>query len=100
MCLINFVVIYGLLLLFLFGYTKRIEKPMEEVLTTKKGEHFLGKKVDYYLDSKWKKAVTAFGNGVVGVLPGVLLILMANSIRFTMMEGKILDVLLTGTNCP
>ena len=33
---------------------------------------------------------------MVSVLPGVLLILMANSIRFTMMEGNILDPILQG----
>ena len=32
----------------------------------------------------------------MSVLPGVLLILMANSIRFTLMEGNILDVILQG----
>ena len=43
----------------------------------------------------WKLAIT-FKDGVVSVLPGVLLILMANSIRFTLMEGNILDVILQG----
>ena len=38
--------------------------------------------------------IITFRNGVVGVLPGVLLILMANSIRFTLMEGNILDTIL------
>ena len=37
-----------------------------------------------------------FGNGVLSVLPGVLLILMANSIRYTLMEGNILDTILQG----
>ena len=43
---------------------------------------------------KLKKLMITFRNGVIGVLPGVLLILMANSIRFTLMEGNILDALL------
>ena len=43
----------------------------------------------------WKVAIT-FKDGVMSVLPGVLLILMANSIRFTLMEGNILDVILQG----
>ena len=35
-----------------------------------------------------------FINGVSTVLPGVIMILMANSIKFTMQEGNILDALL------
>ena len=93
---INFGLIYGLLLLFLFSYTRKIEIPMEEVIPEENKDNPIGKKVDYYLDSKWKKAVIAFRNGVIGVLPGVVLILMANSIRFTLMEGNVLDVILRG----
>lgn len=37
-----------------------------------------------------------FGNGVVSVLPGVLMILMANSIKYTLQEGNILDTILQG----
>jgi len=35
-----------------------------------------------------------FWNGLVSMLPAVLMILMANSIKYTMVEGKILDILL------
>ncbi len=39
----------------------------------------------------------AFGKGIVNILPAVLLILMANSIRYTMLESKILDTILYKT---
>ena len=40
------------------------------------------------------KLGTVFGNGVISVLPAVLMILMANSIKYTMTEGNILNPLL------
>lgn len=91
---VNFGLIYGLLISFLLLYVKRIEKPMECMEAVTKAHNPIGAKTNYYLDSKWKKLLITFKNGVVSVLPGVLLILMANSIRFTLMEGNILDVLL------
>ena len=91
---VNFGLIYGLLIIFLLLYVKRIEKPMECMEAVTKAYNPIGAKTNYYLDSKWKKLLITFKNGVVSVLPGVLLILMANSIRFTLMEGNILDVLL------
>ena len=39
----------------------------------------------------------SFGKGMVNILPAVLLILMANSIRYTMTESKILDTILFQT---
>jgi uncharacterized ion transporter superfamily protein YfcC len=39
----------------------------------------------------------SFGKGMVNILPAVLLILMANSIRYTMTESKILDTILFKT---
>ena len=39
----------------------------------------------------------SFGKGMLNILPAVLLILMANSIRFTMTESKILDTILYQT---
>ena len=92
---VNFILIYILLLVFLWMYVRKIEKPMESILESDIVSLKKGKK-DYYLDSKWKKLVKTFGNGVISVLPGVLLILMANSIRFTLMEGNILDTILEG----
>jgi len=37
-----------------------------------------------------------FWNGVVSVLPAVLMILMANSIKYTLVEGNVLDTILNG----
>lgn len=37
-----------------------------------------------------------FWNGLVSVLPAVLMILMANSIKYTLVEGNVLDILLNG----
>lgn len=93
---IGFLVIYILLLLFLFLHTRRIEKPIESIWQDSSSSNYKREKPHYYLDSKVKKAVIIFGQGVIGVLPGVLLILMANSIRFTLMEGNILDTILQG----
>ena len=93
---INFILIYSGLLIFLWSHVKKIEKDMEYVIQDNKMERWEQRKKEYYLDSKLKKLVTTFGNGVISVLPGVLLILMANSIRFTLMEGNILDVILQG----
>ena len=39
----------------------------------------------------------SFGKGMLNILPAVLLILMANSIRYTMVESKILDTILYQT---
>lgn len=46
---------------------------------------------------RWRDYFKSFGKGVVNILPAVLLILMANSIRFTMTESKILDTILFQT---
>ena len=40
--------------------------------------------------------VKVFLNGMVSVLPAVLMILMANSIKYTLLEGNVLETLLTG----
>ena len=37
-----------------------------------------------------------FWNGLVSVLPAVVMILMANSIKYTLVEGNVLDTLLSG----
>ena len=41
-----------------------------------------------------KKIGGVFWHGLVSVLPGVLMILMANSIKYTLVEGNILDTIL------
>lgn len=40
--------------------------------------------------------VKVFLHGMVSVLPAVLMILMANSIKYTLLEGNVLDTLLAG----
>ena len=46
---------------------------------------------------RWRDYFKSFGKGIVNILPAVLLILMANSIRYTMTESKILDTILFQT---
>jgi uncharacterized ion transporter superfamily protein YfcC len=46
---------------------------------------------------KLKSFFASFGKGMLDILPAVLLILMANSIRYTMVESKILDTILYQT---
>ena len=46
---------------------------------------------------RFKDYLKSFGKGMVNILPAVLLILMANSIRYTMTESKILDTILYQT---
>lgn len=43
-----------------------------------------------------KNLCITFGYGVLSVLPAVLMILMANSIKYTLVEGRILDTILYG----
>jgi uncharacterized ion transporter superfamily protein YfcC len=40
--------------------------------------------------------IKTFGKGAIGILPAVVMILMASSIRYTLDEAKILDTLLHG----
>lgn len=91
---VDFGLIYGLLLFFLLFHVKKIERPMDDIITPPKDCKPSLVRNNYYLDSKWKKLIITFRDGVVSVLPGVFLILMANSIRFTLMEANILDILL------
>lgn len=90
---VAFVCIYVMLLCFLLWHVKKIEKPMCE------NEGMKSERMTEIIPSSgsimWKLTIT-FKDGVVSVLPGVLLILMANSIRFTLMEGNILDPILQG----
>ncbi len=43
-----------------------------------------------------RELARTFGKGVVAIAPSILMILMASSIKYTMVEGKILDTLLHG----
>lgn len=92
---VAFVIIYVLLMMFLIAHVKKVEKPMDEKSLEEIASGNV-KQIAYSSGSRlWKLAIT-FKDGVVSVLPGVLLILMANSIRFTLMEGNILDAILQG----
>ena len=92
---VSFLIIYIILMLFLLIYVRKIEKPMDEKMLEGIGSGSV-RQIAYSSGSRlWKIGIT-FKEGVVSVLPGVLLILMANSIRFTLLEGNILDVILQG----
>ena len=93
--ILNFVIIYAFLVVFLFVHANRVERPIEQ-MEEEKHTSYKREKPRYYMDSKWKRLSETFIQGVVGVLPGVLPILMANSIRYILIEGNILDVLLQG----
>lgn len=91
--ILSFVCIYIILMTFLAWHVRKVEKPLNEqaLLNTSAGYN---RQIGYSSGSRLWKAGITFKDGVVSVLPGVLLILMANSIRFTLMEGNILDVIL------
>lgn len=92
---VAFVLIYILLMVFLLVHVKKVEKPMDEKMLEDMGNGSVRQIAHSSGSRLWKLAIT-FKDGVMSVLPGVLLILMANSIRFTLMEGNILDVILQG----
>lgn len=138
--LISFVFIYGLLLLFLRRYARRIERPLNAQRTSASFEAnramdrgltwfaaILGFGIALVLSSivitalqdysmiivavmflaagiaavltagmRPSELLVTFWNGLVSVLPAVLMILMANSIKYTMEEAKILDTILHG----
>ena len=90
--IVNFILIYLLLIIFLFQHMKKVERPVDDVFDmADTGENDKNKKDKTGII---KKTVKLFGEGVVSILPGILLILMANSIKFTLMEGNVLDTIL------
>lgn len=136
---ITFVLVYALLMIFLYWYAKRVEKPVEEGMenfdfTNNKQMNralvsfviLLGvgiamvlssaliKELQSYtmiivavtflfagmiasvLSKSGKNLLSLFFHGIGSVLPAVLMILMANSIKYTMQEGNILNPLLNG----
>ncbi len=136
---IAFVLVYALLIVFLFWYAKRVEKPVTERMenfdftNNKKMNQalvsfvvLLGigiatvlssaliKELQSYtmiivavtflfagitasvMSKSGKNLLSLFFHGMGSVLPAVLMILMANSIKFTMQEGNILNPLLNG----
>lgn len=136
---LGFVVIYGLLLVFLRRYAKRIEKPLQSVEGVSFEENramdkglicfasIVGVGILLVLSSVFVTALQdvtmiivavmflaagivatlvsgmgsgrlgrTFLDGLISVLPAVLMILMANSIKYTMVEAHILDTILHG----
>lgn len=134
---LGFALVYGLLVMFLFTYAKRIEKPLDLNFTESgfvanskmdKGlvcfavlmvtgigvvlsSVFVAALQDYTMiivavtflaagivsslvSGMGKKLGGSFWHGLVSVLPAVLMILMANSIKYTLVEGNILDTIL------
>ena len=138
--LVSFVLIYSLLMLFLYRYAKKVEKPLSAVENTAQFEQnarmdkgltcfvsILGVGIATVLCSGFIKALQdynmiivavmfltagivstvvsgmtlkdlgkTFLAGMVQMLPAVLMILMASSIRYTLEEAKILDSILHG----
>lgn len=135
-----FLCIYGLLMIFLYRYAKRIEKPLSDKITETKAEQnlamdramkcFVGLMLlgigvvlssvfvtvlqDFtmiivavtfltaglsatILSMNEKHMWKTFAYGMQSVLPGVLMILMANSIKYTLVEGNVLDTILQET---
>lgn len=135
---LSFLLVYALLAIFLFGYAKHVERPVEREslglnfaenermdrgliwfivlmcvgIATVLSSVFVTALQSYTMiivavtfliagmvasvaSGNCKKPLYIFGNGMVSVLPAVLMILMANSIKYTMTEGNILNPLLT-----
>lgn len=139
--LIAFILIYGLLMLFLYHYVKKIEKPAEYMQTETDFKQrrsmdrglvcfgsLIGAGILFILSSVFitvlqdytmiivavvfliagissvllagmtgKELGKTFVSGAVSILPAVLMILMANSIKYTLTEAKILDTILYRT---
>lgn len=132
-----FILVYGLLMLFLFWYARKIEKPIGSMTLGQGFENnpnkdrgltcfvimlglgmalvlcspFIEALQDYTMiivavtflaagitaslvSARHMKLGDMFLHGVVSVLPAVLMILMANSIKYTMIEGNIMEPLL------
>ena len=135
---LSFLLVYALLAIFLFGYAKHVERPVEREslglnfaenermdrgliwfivlmcvgIATVLSSVFVTALQSYTMiivavtflvagmvasvaSGNCNKPLYIFGNGMVSVLPAVLMILMANSIKYTMTEGNILNPLLT-----
>ena len=135
---LSFVLIYFLLLRFIRGHARKVERPAEEQRTSigfvsdprmDRGLRcfaaIVGTGLVLVLSSGFIKALQdytmiivalmfliagivsvlvsgmplrelgkTFGKGIVAIAPSILMILMASSIRYTMVESKILDTLL------
>lgn len=136
--LVSFVLIYGLLMLFLYRHAKKVEKPIEahtlgsDFIKNHRMDKgllsfiiilgfgilcvlssvFLTFLQDYTMiivavmflfagilsvllsGMKLKELGSTFFHGLVSILPAVIMILMASSIKFTLDEANILDTIL------
>ena len=136
---LSFVLIFGLLWLFVHHHAKKVEKPIAaEIVNSFKMDPKLDKGLtvfaviiavglatvlsssfitflqDYTLyivalmflvagiaaplvaGMKGKEMLSAFGKGIVGFLPAILMILMASSIKYTLDTANVLDTVLHG----
>ena len=137
--MLSFVLIYGLLLLFLRLHAKRVEQPVDPATRTKTDADprtdrglvwfaglmglgiavilcsgFIPALQDYTMiivaltflsagivsafvcGMGGRELAKAFADGVGGIFPAVLMILMASSIKYTLEEAQVLDTLLHG----
>ena len=85
---VGFVFIYILLTLFIYRYAKKCEKPIDFLVAT--GNITEKNKIEKSLI----KLFSFFWNGVVSVLPAIIMILMASSIKYTLEEANVLDTIL------
>ena len=85
---VGFVFIYILLTLFIYRYAKKCEKPIDSLVAT--GNITENNKIEKSLI----KLFSFFWNGVVSVLPAIIMILMASSIKYTLEEANVLDTIL------
>lgn len=139
--LVAFVCIYTLLMLFLYRYTRKIEKTFDfsikdsDFTHSKAMDHglicfgsLIGTGILFILSSVFitalqdytmiivavvfliagiisvllagmsgKELFSTFASGALSILPAVLMILMANSIKYTLTEANILDTILYST---
>jgi len=136
--LIGFALVYGLLIIYLTRYAKRIEQPLGRTdffVTATDAKMDKGLKYFLYLmgggillvlssvfitvlqdftmiivaltfltagliaskiSGRLGNLFLTFWNGMVSIFPAVIMILMANSIKYTLVEGNVLDTLLQG----
>lgn len=85
---IGFIVIYILLLVFIYRYAKKVEKPLENLVNADN----ISKATP--IEKSPIKLLTFFWDGLSSVLPAILMILMASSIKYTLEEAKVLDTIL------
>lgn len=85
---VGFVLIYILLTVFIYKHAKKCEKPLEALETADK----LSEKNK--IEKAPLKLLSFFWNGLTSVLPAILMILMASSIKYTLEEANVLDTIL------